>query len=112
MHRAILFAALAISSALATTAVAQPPVAGGPDSLTVRYAAAELNTAAGASNLALRIRVAANRLCGGDNPVTRTASTIADCRRATEARAAAGLGAPLLDRALGLPAETGGLASR
>jgi UrcA family protein len=112
MHRPILFAALAFSSALATTAIAQPPAAGGPDSLTVRYAAAELTTAAGAGHLALRIRVAANRLCGGDDPVTRTASIIADCRRATEVRAAAALGAPLLDHALGLPAQSGGLASR
>jgi len=112
MHRPILLAALALSSALATTAVAQPPVVSAPDSLTVRYAAPELNTAAGARNLALRIRVAANRLCGGDDPITRTASTIADCRRATEARAAAGLRAPLLDHALGVAAQEADLANR
>src|SRR5258708_40194440 len=110
MHRPILFAALALSSDLATAAVAQPSVVGAPDAVTIRYAAPELNTAAGARNLALRIRVAANRLCGGDDPAPRTASTIADCRRATEARAAAGLDAPLLNHALRLPAEPAGLA--
>ncbi len=112
MHRPIIFAALALSSALATTASAQPPAAPAPDAVTVRYAAAELNTAAGAKNLALRIRVAANRLCGGDDSVARSASTIADCRRATEARAAAGLSAPLVSHALGFAAQEAGLASR
>ncbi len=112
MHRPILLAALALSSTLVTTAVAQSPLVSAPDSLAVRYEATELNTAAGARNLALRIRVAANLLCGGADPVTRTASTIAECRRATEARAGAGIGAPLLDHALGLPADTGSLASR
>jgi UrcA family protein len=94
----------------ATAATAQPPVA--PDAVTVRYSAHELNTAAGARNLALRIRVTANRLCGGDDPVARTASTIADCRQATEARVAARLGAPLVSHALGLAADQADIASR
>jgi UrcA family protein len=96
----------------ATAAAAQPPAASAPNAVTVRYSAPELNTGGGGSNLVLRIRIAGNRLCGGDDPVARTVTTIADCRRATEAHAAAELGAPLVSHALGLTTDQADIASR
>ena len=96
----------------ATAATAQPPATPKLDAVTVRYSAPELSTATGARNLALRIRVAANRLCGGEDPIARAFSATTDCRRTAEARAAAELGAPLVSHALGLPADQADLASR
>jgi hypothetical protein len=56
--------------------------------------------------------VAANRLCGGEDPVARTGLNIAKCRREAEARAATELGAPLVSHALGLAADQADIASR
>lgn len=112
MRRSMLIAALAISAAFAAPALARPALATESDSVSVRYSAPELNTTAGARHLALRIRVAANRLCGGEDPIARAFSATTDCRRAAEARAAAELGAPLVNHALGLSGQAADLANR
>jgi UrcA family protein len=110
MHRFALIALATFSTAGA--ALAQPPAAGAPDAVSVRYAAHDLADPAGARNIALRIRVAANRLCGGEDPVARSAFDIAACRQATEAHAAAALAAPLVSHALGLQDRASDLANR
>jgi UrcA family protein len=111
MHRHAFIAAAVLSSAFVGVAAAQPPT-GAPDAITVRYAPHDLSAPAGARDIALRIRLAANRLCGGEDPVARSATDIATCRQTTETQAAAALAAPMVTQALGLPVATSGLATR
>jgi UrcA family protein len=56
---------------------------------------------AGAKALALRIRVAAAQVCGGEDPVVRLGDGFYRCQEASIGRAVATLDSPLLADALG-----------
>ncbi len=81
--------------------------ASAPAALTVRATPAELGTPRGAKALALRIRVAAATVCGGDvdPPAIRNGDGFANCRDAAIDRAIRDLHAPLVARALGRGTE-------
>ena len=80
-------------------------------SVTVRYDDTETRTAEGASKLAFRIRMAARKVCGGDNPVVVSGSGFQHCQHRAIDRALASLGAPLVADALGR-APTSAVAAR
>lgn len=106
MFRHLLAGALTLSAALALGAPANagsPAVAGDEQRNVIRlkYAEADLQTVRGAKALALRLRVAAAEVCGGESPLVRTGGQFARCREATIDRAIATLNAPLLADALG-----------
>jgi UrcA family protein len=92
-------AAVTVGSAKAAPQSA-PPVQIVSD--TVTYSDLDLNTAAGAQRMAFRLRVAANRVCGGDDPLVHSGNQLVPCRKAAIARAIAGLDAPLVKEALGI----------
>jgi UrcA family protein len=106
MFRHLLAGALTLSAALALCApsIAGSPATAGDDqrnTIKLKYAEADLQTVRGAKALALRLRVAAADVCGGENPLVRTGGQFARCREATIDRAIAPLNAPLLADALG-----------
>ena len=106
MLRHLLTGALALSAAVALGApsnASSPAMAGDEQRnvITLKYAEADLQTARGAKALALRLRVAAADVCGGELPLVRTGDQFARCREAAIDRAIAPLNAPLLAQALG-----------
>lgn len=106
MFRHLLAGALTLSAALALGApsgVGSPAMAGDEQRNVIRlkYAEADLQTVRGAKALALRLRVAAAEVCGGEDPLVRTGSQFARCREAAIDRAIATMNAPLLAQALG-----------
>ena len=108
MFRPLLTGALALSAALALGAPANaggPAVAGDEQRNVIRlkYAEADLQTIRGAKALALRLRIAADSVCGGESPLVRAGAQFMRCREATIDRAIAPLNAPLLADALGRP---------
>lgn len=73
----------------------------------LKYADADLHTARGAKALALRVRVAAAHVCGGDElAIVRTGDQFTWCRNAAIDRAIADVNAPLLADALGRSPRT------
>lgn len=102
----LLRAALGVCTALAFGA---PAFASGVDvyggagrfTANVKITNSDLHTLAGAKTLALRLRVAAAEVCGGDDPVLRASSGFARCQEASIDRATATLDSPLLADALG-----------
>jgi UrcA family protein len=94
-------AALAIGS----SASAQGPAFGGNEkaSVKIRYNDADIHSADGARRLALRIRVAADRVCGGGEVVAYSADSLKECRRGAIDRALSSLQAPMVAEALGRP---------
>jgi UrcA family protein len=102
----LLTGALALCAVLgggvaANAADVDPYGEGGLNLVTLKYAASDIHTAGGARSLALRVRVAAAKVCGGDDPTVRTSDQFPRCREAAIDRAIAGLNAPLLAAALG-----------
>jgi UrcA family protein len=99
--------AVAMSLALGATAShaqsAEPAADGRADvnHRTVRITDRDLSSAAGARRLALRIKVAAIDVCGGDNAMVRASPAFHDCVRGAVARAEANLGAAPVTAALG-----------
>ena len=75
-------------------------------STTVHYSGAEVQTAAGATTIAFRIRKAASLVCGGESPLVRTSPRFLTCRQAAMDRALRGLDAPLVTNALGRTSAT------
>ena len=73
------------------------------DAVTIKATHADLNTAAGVQALAVHLRLAANKVCGGDNTLARQDADFPSCRRAAIARAVGRLDAPMLAAALGQP---------
>src|SRR5437868_2217238 len=65
-----------------------------PARVEVPYAAGELHTAAGARALARRIRIAADKACGGESLLVRTGARFTDCKTAAIDRALSDLNAP------------------
>ena len=97
-------AALAGALALATPAAAWPVEVGGDNQdarETVAFTDAERHTERGARTIGLRIRVAADKVCGGDDPVMRTGDGFQTCKNAAIDRALKELDAPLVTQALG-----------
>ena len=112
MVRTLLMGALALS---AIAAASEPASAAkvymygqsGRSVVTLKYADADLHTAQGAKALALRVRVAAAHVCGGDElAIVRTGEQFTWCRDAAIDRALAGVDAPLLAAALGRAPRT------
>jgi|SRR5580698_2306657 UrcA family protein len=100
MFRQLIVTTLAV--ALVASASHAATVRFGPgDAVTINASDADLNTAAGARVLAVHLRLAANKVCGGDNPLARRDADFPSCRRAAIARAVGRLDAPLLAEALG-----------
>ena len=111
MLRNLVSAALGVSAALTlgASAFAGPQTPGPNDGVEiVRATSAELQSPDGARRVAFRVRVAADRACGGDvYPLYVRASTgFQTCREEAVDRAAEQVNAPLLSRALGLPSQT------
>ena len=100
-------ASLAFIAALAigSSASAQGPAFGGNEkaSVKIRYSDADIHSADGARRLALRIRVAADRVCGGGEVVAYSADSLKECRRGAIDRALSSLQAPMVAEALGRP---------
>ncbi|HLZ84976.1 MAG TPA: UrcA family protein, partial [Caulobacteraceae bacterium] len=71
MFRHLLAGALTLTAALTLGA---PAIAGDeqPNVIRLKYAEADLQTARGARALALRVRVAAADVCGGESLLVRT----------------------------------------
>src|SRR5262249_53726879 len=94
-------AAAASAAAMTPTAVA---VAGFGDnekvSAPVRYADAETRDLQGAKKVAFRIRIAAAKVCGGDDPVVRAGEQFQRCQHAAIDRAVRDLGSPMVADAL------------
>ena len=104
-------AAATILTTASQTSAASPYVASGVGALiretqTIRYRDADLHTATGAKAVALRIRNAADFVCG-DNPMRRQESDFLPCREAAVDRALATLGAPMVAAALGRTSGSG-----
>jgi UrcA family protein len=117
MFRHLLAGALTLSAALA---LGVPSCAGSlampgdeeRNVIRLKYAEADLQTVRGAKALALRLRVAAAEVCGGESPLVRTGGQFPRCREAAIDRAIATLNAPLLADALGRPISSNVEASR
>jgi UrcA family protein len=106
MFRHLLAGTLTLSAALAFGAPsnASSPVLAGDEQRNVvklKYAGDDLQTVRGAKALALRLRVAAADVCGGEFPLVRTGDQFGRCREAAIDRAITTLNAPLLAEALG-----------
>lgn len=99
------FAAIAAAATVAATAAyAQPIGVWGDNDKTqarVTYSDSEVRTLSGAKALAFRIRVAAARVCGADDPIVRSGWRFADCRESAIDRAVRTLGSSLVADALG-----------
>lgn len=96
-------AIIAVALAPLATALAMPLPASAADTtaaVTIRYSQDEIRTAEGAQALALRLRVAAVDVCGGQDVVQRSGSGFRRCVRATLDRSAMDLGSPMVARAL------------
>ena len=102
-------AAAAVFSAAPATFAAPLAIGGGGEKVIakVRYDDEDLRTAQSAARLALRIRIAARQVCGGDNPVVASGSHFQSCQHKAIDQALASLNAPLVADALGrAPANT------
>ncbi|MFL5294785.1 MAG: UrcA family protein [Phenylobacterium sp.] len=111
MNRSLVLASLAFCAAasLSANAVAGPPATRANDDQIVRtvsLADLNLHTEAGAKVAALRIRLAAAYVCGGDNALVRSGSKFNACRSKAMDRALAGVDAPMVLAALGRPTLT------
>ena len=112
MSRTITSLALAagVAFALDVTAHAAGFDAYGPDEkvvVQVNATDAELHSAAGAKALALRIRVAADDVCGAHvDPIVRTGDQFQRCREAAIDGAIRDLNSPMLADALGRSPQT------
>ena len=73
--------------------------------LTVKVTDSDLHSAVGAKALALRVRVAAAEVCGGDDNVIRFSDGFIKCQAASIDRAIAELNSPLVADALGRPLQ-------
>jgi UrcA family protein len=100
MFRSLIVTTLA-ATLVAGAAHAATVQAGPGDTVIVKATDADLHTAAGAKALAFHIRLAADRVCVGDNPLARQGADFQSCREAAIARAIRGLDAPMLAAALG-----------
>jgi UrcA family protein len=103
MFRSFICGALLCASMAAGAATAQPDPS---DAVRIKVTAADLNTPDGVKRLALRLRVAAYEVCGGNTPHGREATDFDACRQSAIEHAVAGIDAPVLARALGLGGET------
>jgi UrcA family protein len=100
MFRSLIVTILA-AAAIVGTAHAATIQAGPGDAIIIKATDADLHTPAGAQSLAFHIRLAANKVCGGDNALARQDADFQSCRRAAIARAVGRLDAPMLAAALG-----------
>ena len=109
MSRFLLSAVVGAAAALAFVGAspAAEPDANGRVVVVVKATDAELHTPDGARALALRVRNAAARACGGDlYPVAVRISTgFIECREAAIDRAIKDIDAPMLSVALGHPPQ-------
>jgi UrcA family protein len=97
-------ALIAVTLAPLTTVLAAPFPGWAADrtaAVTLRYAHDETRTPEGARTLALRIRIAAAEVCGGDDILLRSSQRFRHCLNETLDRAASDLGSPMVARALG-----------
>ena len=106
MTRHLIPAALAFCTAMTcTAAVAATPQSVGGDNrevnVRVRYTEAETRSPVGSRAVALRVRKAADRVCGGDNPLLRPTPRFQRCRDATIDRVVRTLDAAPVAEALG-----------
>ncbi len=106
MSRSFIPAAVAICAVFAITAPAVAASASGSDDTSratrvVRFATADLYTAAGARRLASRIKFAAASVCASSDPLEYMNDGLTTCREEAIDGALAKLNAPLLAQALG-----------
>jgi len=105
-YRSLIPACVAFCTALAlgSTVVAQTSTSPNDEQVSIKltYSNADIHTVGGAKRFALRMRVAAATVCGGDDPALRMDVHYADCQQAAIRRATSSLNAPLLADALGL----------
>jgi UrcA family protein len=104
MSRSTLAAAAGLCSALSLCggALAEGYDEPGDAESVVLAKTADLRSPDGAKEVALRVRVAAEAVCGGDSdPVLRSGDGFGRCREAAIDRAVGGLDAPMLAEALG-----------
>jgi UrcA family protein len=106
MFRLLLTGVLTVGAFLAAAPASAASVymygESGRNAVTLKYADSDIRTVQGAKALALRVRVAAAQVCGGDElPIVRTGDQFTWCRDAAINRAIAGIDAPLLADALG-----------
>jgi UrcA family protein len=100
MFRSLIVAGLAAAAVAGVAQAATVQASPGGD-IIIKATDADLRTAAGAQALALHLRLAANKVCGGDDQLARRDADFANCRRAAIARAVGRLDAPMLAAALG-----------
>jgi UrcA family protein len=117
MFRSFLTATVALSAALAISApVSAAGLAvfgdGEPNVITLRYVDSDIHTVRGAKALALRIRLAAEAVCGAVDPVVRWGDQFYRCREAAINRAMAPVNAPLVAEALHLSTRLSAQAGR
>jgi UrcA family protein len=75
---------------------------GAAEQVILKVKNADLRSPSGAKEAALRVRVAADKVCGGDrDPVLRSGDGFGRCREAAIDRAIGSVDAPLLAEALG-----------
>jgi UrcA family protein len=105
MRARFAFGAVLVATLGSATAVfAEPVPAWGRDEklvVTLKHPDADALSAQGAGALAFRIRIAAARVCGGDDPIVRTSDQFRRCQDAVIDRAVAALDAPMVAQALG-----------
>jgi|SRR5579872_3175218 len=117
MFRSILTATVALSAALAIGAPASAAGLavfgdGERNVVTVKYTETDLHTVRGAKALAVRVRVAAEDVCGASDPVVRQGDQFYACREAAIDRAMAQVSAPLVAEALHVSTRLSAQASR
>ncbi|HVN01583.1 MAG TPA: UrcA family protein [Caulobacteraceae bacterium] len=104
-HRFLLAAAIVSIAAIATPVPASPASSFGEVVVVtrvVRYREAELHTPGGARSLAVRLKSAAEYVCGGDDILVRFYDRdFIACRESAIDRALATLQAPMVSAALG-----------
>ena len=105
MRLAMFPAAAALCGVLTAgaAATADPYDGSRPDenTIVVKATSAEMQTVKGARKVALRLRIAAATVCGGDDPISRLSEDFPKCREDAIDRAISGLNAPLVAEALG-----------
>jgi UrcA family protein len=101
----VAFLGLCAAAAFSASAVAAPARSGAPtadEQVVVKYSPADLHTAKGAHSLALRIRIAAAKVCGSETIFAYPNNDgFIRCRETAIDNAVKGLDAPLVAQALG-----------
>jgi UrcA family protein len=108
MTRSLVIAAVSAAAALFAGAANAGSVSiydASQNIVTINTTGLDIHSSDGARVLAERVRIAAWKVCGGDNPLARADSDFDKCRREAIDRAIASFASPELARVLGRPTE-------